>query len=212
MKMQYHLIVLLLLITSMLALGCATIVVGEKQALTFDSEPAGAEIVINGVPMGVTPATITIQKRNYENATVVFKKEGYIEQQATLHTKTTGWFWGNILIGGLLGSSIDSMTGSMLEYEPDKFHVTMPPEKASADEMARLDYQQKVRKYLLLSYEHMISDMAKGSGEHLSSLWVLLGVTGPGQEAAIRELRTLASISETAPAFAAAVLKRFPNG
>jgi hypothetical protein len=196
----------------MLALGCATILVGEQQSLTFDSEPAGAQIVINGVPMGVTPATITVRKRNYENATVLFKKEGYTDQQATLHTKTTGWFWGNILIGGLLGSSIDSMTGSMLEYDPDKFHVTMLPEKASTGEMARLEYQQKVRKYLLLSYEHVISDLAKGSGEHLSSLCVLLGVTEPGQEASIRELRTLASISRTAPAFAAAVLKRFPIG
>lgn len=210
--MTRHRLLILILVAPMLALGCATILVGEQQSLTFDSEPAGAQIVINGVPMGVTPATITVRKRNYENATVLFKKEGYTDQQATLHTKTTGWFWGNILIGGLLGSSIDSMTGSMLEYDPDKFHVTMLPEKASTGEMARLEYQQKVRKYLLLSYEHVISDLAKGSGEHLSSLCVLLGVTEPGQEASIRELRTLASISRTAPAFAAAVLKRFPIG
>lgn len=212
MKIYHRLINILLLITPMLALGCATLFVGEQQSLTFDSEPAGAQIIINGVPMGVTPANITVQKRNYENATVVFKKEGYTDQQAAFHTKVTGWFWGNILIGGLLGSSIDSLTGSMLEYDPDKFFVTLPPEKASTGEMARLEYQSKVRKYILLSHEHLVSDLAKGSGEHLSSLCVLLGVTEPGQEAAIRELRTLASISETVPAFAAAVLKRFPNG
>lgn len=102
MKTHDRLFGILMLMTLMLAFGCATFVVGDKQSLTFDSEPAGAEILINGVSMGVTPATITIQKRNYENATVVFKKGGYIDQQATLHTKTTGWFWGNILIGGLL--------------------------------------------------------------------------------------------------------------
>lgn len=103
------------------------------------------------------------------------------------------------------------MTGSMVEYDPDKFLVTLPPEKASTGEMARLDYQNKVRKYILLSHKHLVADLAKGSGEHLSSLWVLLGVTEFRQEAAIRELRTLASISETIPAFAAAVLKRLPN-
>lgn len=212
MKLLYRLFGILMLLPLTLTLGCATFVVGDKQSLTFDSEPAGAEILINGVSMGVRPTTITIQKRNYENATVVFKKGGHIDQQATLHTKTTGWFWGNILIGGLLGSAIDSMTGSMVEYDPDKFHVTLPPEKALIGEMARLEYRNKVRTYILLSHQHLISYLAKGSGEHLSSLCVLLGVTESWQEAAIRELRILASISETVPAFAAAVLKRFPNG
>lgn len=212
MKMHRRLINILLLITPMLVLGCATIVVGDKQALTFDSEPAGAQIIINGKPEGVTPATITIKKSDYQNATVVFKKEGYTDQQATLHTTTTGWFWGNILIGGLLGSTTDSSTGSMLEYEPAKFFVTMPPEKASISEMARLDYQNKVRKYILLSHEHLVSDLAKGSGEHLSSLYVLLGLTEVRQQGAVRELRTVATISENAPTFAEAVLKIFPNG
>jgi len=142
------------------------------------------------------------------NATVVFKKEGYTNQQATLHTKVPGWFWGN----SLLGSTTDSSSGSVLEYDPDKFFVTMPQEKASISEMARLDYQNKVRMYILLSHEHLVSDLATGSGEHLSSLYVLLGLTEVRQKEAIRELRTLATISENAPAFAAAVLKIFPNG
>jgi hypothetical protein len=162
--------------------------------------------------MGVTPATITIKKSDYQNATVVFKKEGYTDQQATLHTKTTGWFWGNILIGGLLGSTTDSSTGSMLEYDPAKFFVTMPPVKASIGEMARLDYENRVRKYILFSHQHLVSDLAKGSGEHLSSLYVLLGLTEVRQKEAIRELRTVATISENAPAFAEAVLTIFPNG
>jgi len=212
MKILHRLISILLLIAPMLALGCATIVVGEKQSLTFDSEPAGAQIIIDGAPMGVTPATITILKRDYIHATVVFRKEGYTDQQATLHTKTTGWFWGNILFGGLLGSSTDSSNGSMLEYEPAKFFVTMPPAKASISEMARWNYQNRVRTYVLLSHEHLVSDLAKGSGEHLSSLYVLLGLTEVRKKGAIHELRTLATISENAPAFTEAVLKVFPNG
>jgi hypothetical protein len=212
MKIPSNLIKILLLITPMLILGCATIVVGDKQSLTFDSEPAGAQIIINGKPEGVTPATITIKKSDYQNATVVFKKEGYTDQQATLHTKMTGWFWGNILIGGLFGSTTDSSTGAMLEYEPAKFFVTMPPAKASLNEMARLDYQNRVRAYILFSHQHLVSDLAKGSGEHLSSLYVLLGLTEARQQGALRELRTLAAISDNAPAFAEAVLKILPNG
>ena len=212
MKIPHRLINSLLLITPMLALGCATIVVGDKQSLTFDSEPAGAQIIMSGTAMGVTPATITIKKSDYQNAFVVFSKEGYANQQAILHTKTTGWFWGNIICCGLLGSTTDSSTGAMLEYEPAKFFVTMPPAKASISEMARLDYQNRVRTYILFSHQHLVSDLAKGSGEHLSSLYVLLGLTEVRQQGAIRELRMLATSSENTPAFAEAVLNAFPNG
>lgn len=212
MKIPHRLIKSLLLITPMLALGCATIVVGDKQSLTFDSQPAGAQITINGMPMGVTPATITIKKSDYQNAFVVFSKEGYTNQQAILHTKTSGWYWGNIICCGLLGSTTDSSTGAMLEYEPAKFFVTMPPAKASISEMARLDDQNRVRIYILHSHQHLVSDLAKGSGEHLSSLYALLGLTEVRQKEAIRELRMLATNSENALAFAEAVLNAFPNG
>lgn len=201
-----------LLIVPMLALGCASIMEGKTQSVSFNSEPAGAQILINGLPMGVTPATITIKKSDYDNANVLFKKEGYQDQQATLHTKVTGWFWGNIITGGLLGSGTDAISGAMWEYSPDKYFVTMPPVKASIGETARLDYENRVRMYILFSHEHLVSDLAKGGGEHLSSLCTLLGLDKVLQEDTIFELRMLATISENAPAFAEAVLKAFVNG
>ena len=47
MKMHRRLINTLLLIAPMLALGCATLVVGDKQSLTFDSQPAGPSVPIS---------------------------------------------------------------------------------------------------------------------------------------------------------------------
>jgi hypothetical protein len=208
-----HLAMIALLITPMvLALGCASIMEGKTQSVSFNSEPAGAQILINGLPMAVTPATITIKKSEYDNANVLFKKEGYQDQQATLHTKVTGWFWGNIITGGLLGSGTDAISGAMWEYSPDKYFVTMPPVKASIGETARLDCENRVRIYILFSHEHLVSDLARGGGEHLSSLCALLGLDKAQQEETIFELRMLATISNNAPAFAEAVLKVFVNG
>jgi PEGA domain len=214
MKMRHpSLAITALLITPiMLALGCASIIEGRTQSITFNSEPSGAQIVINGVPMGVTPATITIKKSEYDNANVQFKKEGYQEQHASLHTKVTGWFWGNVISGGLLGSATDAISGAMWEYSPDKYFVTMPPAKASIGEIARLGYENRVRIYILFSHEHLVSDLAKGGGEHLSSLCSLLELDKVRQGEAIPQLRLLATTSETAPAFAEAVLKAFVNG
>ncbi|OAI48706.1 hypothetical protein AYO43_11105 [Nitrospira sp. SCGC AG-212-E16] len=162
-KMYYRLpAIFALLVTPMLALGCASIIEGKSQAVTFNSEPAGAQIVINGIPMGVTPATISLRKSDYDNATVQFKKEGYHDQQASLHTKVTGWFWGNILSGGLFGSSTDAISGAMWEYSPDKYFVTMPPVTASIGEMVRLNYENRARMYILFSHEQLVFDLAKG--------------------------------------------------
>lgn len=45
------------LIIALLAVGCATIVDGSSQPVTFNSEPNRAKIFINGAQMGVTPLT-----------------------------------------------------------------------------------------------------------------------------------------------------------
>lgn len=200
------------LLAPMMAWGCASIIEGRTQPVTFNSEPPGAQVVINGRPMAVTPATISLEKSEYDNATVLFQKDGFQDQQATLNTKVTGWFWGNILSGGLLGSATDAISGAMWEYSPDKYFMTLRPMKASSGEMARLDYENKMRVFLLFSHEQLVADLARGGGESLSSLCALLDLNGAQQEAATLELRILATSAEDAPAFAEAVLRKFRNG
>lgn len=213
MKMHYpYRTVIALLISPMMAFGCASVFEGKTQPVTFNSEPSGAQIVINGMPMGVTPATMTIKRSEYDNANVLFKKDGYQDQQASLHTKVTGWFWGNIISGGLLGSATDAISGAMWEYSPDKYFVTLSPVKASIGEMARLDYENRVRMFILFSHEQLVSDLNRGRGEHISSLCALLDLNEARQEVAILELRMLATTAPNAPAFAEEVLRKFLNG
>lgn len=200
------------LLAPLMACGCASIMEGTTQSVTFNSEPSGAQVVINGVPMAVTPATITLKRREYEDATVIFKKDGFKDQQATLNTRLTNWFWGNMLTGGLLGTTTDAISGAMWEYDPGKYFVTLSPREASSAERARWDFQQKVQLFLLFSHEQLVADLARGGGESLSGLCALLDLTGDRQEAAIRELRILAVSAEDAPAFAQAVLRTFRNG
>lgn len=200
------------LLVPMMTWGCASIIEGKTQAVTFNSEPSGAQVVINGMSMGITPATITLKKSEYDNANVVFKKDGYQDQQANLHTKVTAWFWGNIISGGLWGSSTDAISGAMWEYSPDKHFVTLSPLKASAGEMARVDYENRVRIFLLFNHEQLVADLAREGGESLTSLCALLDLNKDKQEAAILELRRLVAVVKDTPAFAEAVLMKFRNG
>jgi hypothetical protein len=89
------------LVLIMIFSGCATIVDGTSQPVTFNSEPNRAKIFINGMQMGVTP--LTIQVKRSKNTVIVAKKDGYEEQQMPLQTKVNTYFWGNILCGGVPG-------------------------------------------------------------------------------------------------------------
>lgn len=56
--------------------------------------------------------------------TLHFKKDGYADKTVTLDSSLSGWYWGNILVGGLIGMLIvDPLTGAMYKL----------PEQASAD-------------------------------------------------------------------------------
>lgn len=203
-----HLTLLSFLLLCM-TLGCASIFEGKVQPVTFNSQPSGAQIIINGMPMGVTPTTLTLKRSDYDKANVIFKKEGHQDQQATMQTKVTGWFWGNIISGGLLGSATDAITGAMWEYSPNNYFVTLAPSKASSGEMARLDYENMVRMFILFNHEQLASDLARGGGESLASLYVLVGVDEYESRDAFTTLMTLVSQSESPPHFAEAILNRF---
>lgn len=96
--------------------SCATIVSGKYQTVTFNSEPQGAKVIVNGRTLGTTPLTLPLEKAS--NQTLSFEKEGYNTVTLPLTTTLNGWFWGNIVLGGLLGSTTDGLTGAVHEYSP----------------------------------------------------------------------------------------------
>jgi len=103
--------------------GCATITQDNTQGVTFASVPSGAKIYIDGQVKGVTPVTIQLDKGDAEK--VKFEKEGYSSVEKELETSVDGWFFGNIIFGGLLGSSTDAVTGNMYEYTPNTYTIEL---------------------------------------------------------------------------------------
>ena len=103
--------------------GCATIISGENQTVTIQSVPDGAEVVINGVVKGKTPITFPLKRE--DGSVLELRKEGYKTHSGILHTELNAMFWGNILIGGLVGSTTDTVTGSSREYMPGTIVVNM---------------------------------------------------------------------------------------
>ncbi|MFJ2362577.1 hypothetical protein ACIPIN_02470 [Pseudomonas sp. NPDC087697] len=111
------------LTTLILTSGCASIVGDSKYPVNVTSTPSGASFTIKNkdgvvVHNGSTPNTVTLPSgRGYfkgEDYTITFKKDGYADSTAKLETSMSGWYWGNLLLGGVIGMLVvDPMTGAM---------------------------------------------------------------------------------------------------
>ena len=103
--------------------GCASIVSDSKYPVAVTSSPSGAAYEIfneSGVSVrsGVTPDEVTLRAGagyfDGEKYTVTYRKDGYTSSTQTLESGIDGWYWGNIVIGGLIGMLIvDPATGAM---------------------------------------------------------------------------------------------------
>lgn len=123
--------------------GCSSVVEGTSQTLTFETNPSGANCVLerNGVAIGnvTTPSGIVVQKTKH-NILVTCRKAGYQEAKATLKSEVAGATFGNIILGGGIGWAIDSASGADNKYQAITTLTLLPEsatpvaEKANANE------------------------------------------------------------------------------
>lgn len=96
--------------------GCATVVHGTNQKETFKSLPSAAHIRVDGVSYGKTPAIVKLTRS--DSHVVTLSLPGYKTAHIRLTKKMSGWFWGNLLLGGVIGFIVDAADGSMYVLEP----------------------------------------------------------------------------------------------
>ncbi len=103
--------------------GCATIMGSKSQKVTFTTNPQGADVLLKGTKTCKTPCTVDLVKDTY--TTVTFQKDGYSSTTVDIEQGIAPIFWGNILIGGVLGSTTDSSSAAMYEYNPDAYFIDL---------------------------------------------------------------------------------------
>ncbi len=131
MKVIYLLAIFSLAIV---ATGCSSIMSGTTQNVTINSNVPGAEVMVNGNHVGNTPVTARVKRESKMHYIVT--KEGYKPYQATMETKLDPWFWGNIIIGGVLGSTTDLGLGTTNKIDPDNLYVELQKDETSSSENA----------------------------------------------------------------------------
>ena len=110
--------------------GCASIVHGGPRSIAIASTPPGAKVSIydrgNTLVMTNTTPFVAQLPTKYayfkgQSYRLEFELAGHANAQATLDSSLSGWYFGNLLFGGLIGMLIvDPLTGAMYNLQPEK--------------------------------------------------------------------------------------------
>lgn len=123
--------------------SCASIVSKSIYPLSINSSPSNAKVSITDkkgkeIYLGNTPVTVQLQagagffsKAEYQ---VKFSSPGYDEKIVPITFKLDGWYFGNLLLGGLFGMLlIDPATGAMWKIEAEFLNETLSKSTVSID-------------------------------------------------------------------------------
>lgn len=190
------------------AAGCASIVSGSTQEVSFTSNPEGATVTTDGTTLGVTPLTFPLKKSKYTSVT--FRKDGYKPLTLPMNSRLDGWFWGNIVFGGFIGSTTDGLSGAAKEYSPGQYMISLEPLTATRIENDTLkSEQQKAREFIVMGYRNIMSELSKGAGDYFHSLMEVLKISPEDRAAATKKLRALADAYANIPEFADRAIEMF---
>lgn len=149
--------------------GCATIASGTTQTISISSNVDGAELFLDGEQIGTTPYTGEVAKGK---STLRVEAEGYRSETVSLSRSLEPVFWGNIIIGGTLGSITDFAAGSAYQYAPATYQVEMQA-AGQAEEAYRR--QLAVRKFSIVYIDEISRELAtEAGGDYLLALSTLV--------------------------------------
>lgn len=197
-----YLIRLTILSIVVLVNGCASIVTGSSQTITFSSEPSEATVIVSGNIVGKTPVSVKIKKGKHQFLT--FEKEGYKTFTTQMSTSMNPWFWGNVIFGGLLGSTTDNATGAINQFAPDRYFATLVPEVPFGISTSK---PRQIKEIILAFGSEVRGELLLGGGESVNALIDVLGINASEAVMALKVLKKLALKHDDDLEFAIAIIE-----
>lgn len=205
--------------------GCATMMSGSTQPVTFKSSPDDVTVTVNGQALGKTPTILTL-KRKSDNV-VEFVKEGYTKQTLKMNTKMNGWVLANAIFcfSCVFSTTTDYSTGAAYEYSPDSYFVSLVPEGVT--ETPSDIKKREVKSFIVGNYSSIITELSRMSGksgqskskrsksrppsssEHLNTLFSMLEIPEPDRQLARDKIKTISSGTKDVLIFADEVVNAF---
>jgi hypothetical protein len=111
-----NLFVIGLISLSFVFTSCSSIINGSMSAVSVNSSPTNAIVKVNGMDAGRTPSVIKLKRG--DSHIIEVKLDGFQTYKVVTSNSIAGWFWGNLLCGGIVGIIVDLATGNAYDVEP----------------------------------------------------------------------------------------------
>ena len=128
-------VLMMIVFTAFVFTSCATILSGTSDEIYFSSDPKGADIMIDGLKVGKTPATVSIKSPGLGNKEVTLKLDGYEDRTFMLQKEFNVMAICNL--GGIPGWVIDILTGAVMKYSKKNYDLDLDPKAFNLNELEK---------------------------------------------------------------------------
>ena len=125
----------MIVFTAFIFTSCATILSGTSDEINFTSDPKGADIMLDGLKVGKTPATVSIKRPGFGNKEITIKLDGYEDRTFMLQKEFNTMAICNL--ASWPGWIIDVITGSVMKYSKTNYDLDLDPKAFNLNELEK---------------------------------------------------------------------------
>jgi hypothetical protein len=119
---------------TLLLAGCGALFNGGPSNVALNSDPSGAQVMIDGTSRGTTPTTLALAKN--KSYTITFHKEGFQDATAQIDRKVSAGYVVLDVLGSVLPVVIDAATGSWYTLSTNNVSVNLRNASAMHGQLA----------------------------------------------------------------------------
>lgn len=107
--------------------GCATMMAGGPDQIPVLTNPPGATVYVDNVPVGQTPTTILLD-RSRNTGQIRIELPGFAPVVLIKDKRINGWFWGSVLLFSfIVPLVVDVVTGDFKAFDDDPIAIGLTP-------------------------------------------------------------------------------------
>ncbi|MDR3610999.1 MAG: PEGA domain-containing protein [Ignavibacteriaceae bacterium] len=138
-----HSFILILVVFLSVFIGCATLFQHGPDRIPVKSYPInGAKIYLDDKFVGLTPSIVIVPRKS--ECVIRVEMTGYEPIVIDRDKNLNGWFLGNILIGGLVGITIDLITHNQGGYSEEPIMVELKAKTTNGDTETKVVWMKPV--------------------------------------------------------------------
>jgi len=108
--------------------SCATLFSGTSDRVSFNTEPSGATVFIDGIERCTTPCEVRV-RRSINERDVRITLEGYETRWFSLERELN--LISILNLGNMFGWAIDALSGAIFRFVPTEYSITLQRERQS---------------------------------------------------------------------------------